>query len=106
MFPRDEPTLTQDCRALEHVVKFADVAGPLVAQQHLPRLWRETRGRAPRRSVEFLQECVGQKGDVTTALAQGRNVDIEDLQPIKQILPKAAVRDSPVQVAVARSNHA
>src|SRR4029077_18639558 len=106
MFPRYEPTLTQDCRALEHIVKLSDVARPLVPQQHLPRLWRETRGRAPRRSVEFLEECIGQKRDVTTALAQGRNADIEDLQPVKQVLPEAAVRDRPLQVTVARGNHA
>src|ERR1700730_5757111 len=106
MFPRDEPALTQDGRALERVVKLADVAWPLVVQQHLPRVWRETCGRAPRRSVEVLQECVGQKRDVAAALAQGRQSDIEDLQPIKQILPEAAVRDRPLQVTVARGNHA
>src|SRR6202171_4228330 len=106
MIAGDEPSLTYDGRALERVVKLADVARPLVAQQHLPRLRRETRGRAPRRSVEFLQECIGQKRDVATALAQGRNADIEDLQPIKQILPEAAVRDRRLQITVARSNHA
>src|ERR1700674_3639061 len=56
MFPRDASTLTQDGRALKRVVKLADVARPLVAQQHLARFWRKTRGRAPRRSAEFLQE--------------------------------------------------
>src|ERR1700730_17026379 len=106
MFPRDASTLTQDGRALERVVKLADVARPLVAQQHLPRFWRKTRGRAPRRSAEFLQERVGQKRDVATALAQGRNVDIEDLQPIKQILPEASLSDSPLQITIARGNHA
>src|ERR1700674_324536 len=105
MVRRNEPTLTYDGRALERVVKLADVARPLVAQQYLPRLWRETRGRAPRRVVEFLQEYVGQKRDVATALAQWRQADIEDLQPIEQILPEAAVRDRPLQITVARGNH-
>src|SRR5216684_8066421 len=104
MFPRDEPTLTQDRRALERVVKLPHVARPLVAHQHLQRVWRQTRRRTARRSVQFQQEGVDQQGDVATALAQGWHADIEDLQPIKQILPKASVRDSLLQITVARSN--
>src|ERR1700730_9047202 len=106
MFPRDQPTFTQDGRALERVVKLADVARPTVTQQHLPRLWRDTQRRAPRRSGEFLQERVGQERDVATALAQGWNVDVEDLQPIEQILPEASLSDSPLQITIARGNHA
>src|ERR1700732_4754070 len=101
MFPRDEPTLTQDCPALERIVQLADVARPLVPQQHLQRVWRQSCRRTSRRSIELLQECVGQQGDVSTPLAQGRNADIEDLQPIEQVLPKTSFRDSPAQITVA-----
>ena len=65
-----------------------DVARPLVAQQHLQRACRQNRRRASRRSVEVLQESVDRKGNVAAALAEGRQSDTEDLQPVRQILPK------------------
>ena len=106
MLDRDEPALTQDCRTLECIVQFANVARPLVAHQHLQRVWRQASRRASRRSAEVLQECVGQREDVATALAQRRNVDIEHTEPVKQVLSKASFRDGPLEIAVARGNHA
>jgi hypothetical protein len=41
---------------------------------------------------------------VATTLAQWRDADVEDLQPIKQVLSKRPVRDRPAQVAVARGD--
>src|SRR6266850_1259524 len=51
------------------------------------------------------EECISQKSDIAAALAQWRNVDIKHAQSIKQILAKAALRDSALQIPVACGNH-
>src|ERR1700676_2598753 len=104
MVCRDELAVTQDDRALERVVQLAHIAWPVVAHQRRSCVRRQTRVRTSARSLELPKECVGQQRDVATTLAQRRDADVEDLEPIKQVLSKAPVRDRPPQVAVARGD--
>src|ERR1700674_142096 len=102
MFRRDELTITQDDRTLERVVELAHITRPVVAHKRRSCVRRQARGRTSARSLELPEECVGQQRDVATTLTQRRDADVEALEPIKQVLSKAPVRDRPPQVAVAR----
>src|SRR6202790_5801714 len=106
MVCRDELAVTQEDRALERVVRLAHIAWPVVAHQRRSCVRRQTRVRTSARSLELPKECVGQQRDVATTLTQRRDADVEDLEPIKQVLSKAPVRDRLAQVAGARGNDA
>jgi len=90
--------------ALDHRRKLADVARPGVAPQE-----RDVgRGRDQRRAEEPLPglrcEVRGEERDVLGALAQGRQVDGEDAQPVPEVAAELAARHHLRQIAVGRGD--
>src|SRR5437773_2458844 len=49
-----------------------------------------------------LHEVVDDRGDVLLALAQGRELDRQDLQPVEEVLAELAALDEAAKVLVAR----
>ena len=90
----------QHRRPLDHVLQLPHVAGPVIRLQQL---------QCPRRQLQVGlavllpvpgEEAPREQRNVLPALAQGRQLDGDDVQPIVQILPERAVRDHPLQVDV------
>ncbi len=71
----------QHAAARQHVLQLANVARPVVASEAASRLRRDTGQRPPRLPRVLLQEVLGERGNVVAALAQGRHVDTDDVQP-------------------------
>ena len=56
--------------------------------------------------AELLKEMLSQRQDVFLALSQGRHHDMNDVQPVEQIFPKAAFLNRFLQVCIGRGHHA
>ena len=76
-----------------HVPQLADVAGPgaLCSSRSAPGLSAVDRFCEPR--CELLDERRGQVRDVVAALAQRRQLDLDDVQAVVQVLAEPARRD-------------
>src|SRR5882762_7686762 len=53
---------------------------------------------------ETLQEPLGQKNDVSSALAQRRQIDRQDVEPEQEVFPKAILPGQFLEIRVARRN--
>ena len=74
--------------------------GPVVLHQHVDRRGRDAADVLVVLLGVLFEEVVGQQQDVRLALAQGRHVDREDVQPVVEIAPEGAVLDRLLEVAV------
>ena len=70
------------------VFQLADISGPVVRLQGGDRF----RGNPDSRHAVFpgdaLEEILGQQRDVLQPLAQGRDLDFHDVQPVIKVLPE------------------
>lgn len=96
---------TDDARPLDHVAQFADVARPAVVEQRGAGLVAEGAGRARVFLDEAGKEAIGQGEDIFTALAQGRQVQGDDVQAVQQVFAKAPFADHVLEVEVGRGQN-
>ena len=90
---------------LDHVLELADVAGPVVLEEARERLRGEDLPVA-RALVVALQEVGGEERHVLPALAERRDPDRHDGEPVVEVLAEAALRDGAAEVLVRRGDHA
>ena len=91
----------QDQAPFHHVLQLADVAGPLVPLELGHGLGAElhaSRGLVP------VQEVAHQGGNILDPLAQGRQVQGDDRDPVEEVFPEAPPTDVLLQVAVGRGD--
>ncbi len=86
--------------ALHDVLQFADVAGPVIAVEHIDDRTGEAAHIFAADFAVFFEKKVGELEDVTLALAQRGDVDGEDVQAVKQVFSEAAFGGHLLQVAV------
>ncbi len=94
------PGTEQQGGPLHHVLEFPDIAGPGIALEHVHDGQREMRPAvaAPRR--ELAEKVRRQRQDVFLTLAQRRQEDGKDIEAVKEVAAKAALRHHPLEVAV------
>ncbi|MNE39773.1 hypothetical protein D3C80_1337420 [compost metagenome] len=89
-----------DQAALDEVLQFPHVARKVIAQQDLQR----AHGQAHRGAAVFLaktlEEGIDQQRYVIATLAQGRQGDGVDVEPVEQVFTECAVRHGLAQVDV------
>src|SRR5258706_11970992 len=90
----------QDHRPLDDVLKLADVARPIVRLAELQRLLVDPADLLSRLFRIAADEVVHEERQVALALAQGRDLDGEDVQPVEEVRTKVAAGDRPTQVPV------
>src|SRR5262245_47356904 len=102
----DDVAAAQRGRSLEQVLELPDVAGIVVGKERREGLPVDRRRfpAFPRR--ESLQEMPGQPRDVLAALAQGRQRDLDDAQPVVEVLPEIPRRDLLGKARVGRRENA
>ena len=81
----------QHHRALDHVLELAHVARPVVVHQQVERFRRELEFGTRVLLAVLLEEVLHQQRDVVLALAQRRQLDRDDVQPVEQVLAEASV---------------
>src|SRR5579885_1316079 len=102
----DDVGFSEDCGALDGVLELAHVAGPRVVQQQAYRAFRKSHPGPAKRFFGFAQEVIGEQRDVVFAIAQRRQVDVDHVDSVKQLLAEASRANLGFQVAVGRAQHA
>ena len=93
-------------RALDRVAQLAHVARPGIGVEGLPRLGVEALELLAVLLGELAQEGHGEQGDVVAPLAQGRHVDVDDVEPVVEVLAEGSLADLLLEVAVGRGDDA
>src|SRR2546430_15627333 len=106
MLARNEPAVTQENGALDRVPQLADVSGPRIGKQPLPRISRNSGRRAAHGLPKLFQERLGERKDILGAIAQRRDVDLEDVEPVVEVLAEGLPRDGGAQIPVRRGDDA
>ena len=97
----------QDHRALDDVLELAHVARPGVRRPATPaRAGSMPRTRLPMVCAYFWTKCSHEQRDVAGPVAQRRQRDREDVEPVVEILAELAVGDQLLEIAVGRRHHA
>ena len=97
-------TLAHRHGVLDRVLQLAHVAGPVVAAEQRFRLGREPQRLAARSPRCAVQEERGQESHVACPLAQRRHLDLDDVQPIVEVVAELPLRDQRLKVAM-RGRH-
>ena len=98
--------VAQQDGALEHVVQLPHVARPRIPAQRLHGLRRDPRDVPARFPCEVVDLSLDHDGDVLTALAQRRDGDRHDAQPVIQVSSEPSGFDLGFQGTVAGRNDA
>ena len=92
--------LREDRGLLHDVAQLAHVAGPLMAEEPLERLVRETPRRRSVALAEEPEEALGNGNDVLGPIAQRRDRDGKDVEPVIEVFAKLIRFDQIQKVAV------
>ena len=84
--------------ALDDVLELAHVARPVVLHQQVERLGRELEVRLVVLLAVFLEEVLREQRDVVLPLAQRRQVDVDDVQPVVEVLAEPSVLHHLLQI--------
>ena len=90
--------------ALDRVAQLADVARPGVGDEQLLRGGRELRAADAPPAARRTRGTAGERQDVLRPLAQRRDHDLHDVEPVEQVLAEAARLHLRVEVAVRRGH--
>ncbi len=99
---RDGRSVGQHDGPLEHVLELADVAGPVVGHQGLDRLRVDVGDQLAGPLRVEVQEVDRQLEDVLRALAQGRHVQADHVEPVVQVFAKPPGSDQGLEVLMGR----
>jgi hypothetical protein len=99
-------TWRQDHCALDEILEFANVAGPIIFRQNSHRLRRNGVDLPIHTANAVLGESCDQGRYVRAAFAQRRNCDGKDVQPKVEITAKAFFLNHLFQVAMSCRDHA
>src|SRR5437773_11409194 len=86
MLSRDQPAVAQENRALDRVPQLADVSGPRIGKQPFASIPRNSGRRTAHGLPQLFQERLGERKDVLGTIAKRRDVDLEDFQPVAEVL--------------------
>jgi hypothetical protein len=95
----------QSHRPFNDVFQLADIAGVRQPLQHSQGLWLKTLELPAHFAAKVGQEVLGQRQDVFTPLAQGRQAHFNDVEAEVQVRPEPAFLDHVAQGAVGRRHH-
>ncbi len=83
-------TDAENYQPLHGIFQFPDISRPAIIQHQLHGLRGKTLDRLFQLSVVFRQEMNNQGLDITFSLPQRRDMDGDNIQPVKQVFPKTA----------------
>src|SRR5437870_12030090 len=88
--------------SLENVFQLANIARERVGFQRGGGLWVELRRHATRQLFEYR---VGNRRDILAHLTQARHGELDDVQPVEQILAELSGVDQRRQLLVRRADN-
>ena len=102
---RDTISLAQANSPFDHVRKLADIARPVIEQQFFQCGRRQAQFRLVQLRPQPIHEMPGQNRNVILMFTQGRNLQRNHMQPVKQIFAELAAFDQAFQIAVRRGDN-
>ena len=93
-------------RPLEDVFQLPDVAGPVIAHEHVDGGRRDALDDLTVLVRELLEEVIGEQQQVGFALAERRHEDGEHVEPIVEVLAEGILRDGLLEILVRRGEQA
>src|SRR5712664_290237 len=96
----DEPGVPNDQRALDRVLELPDVTGPRVRHQQLPGVATQSRLPLAHPLAQAADKLLGEEHHVLAALAQRRQVNRKDAEPVVEILAELTERHGVCEVLV------
>ena len=106
MFGSHRATIAQNRGVLDYVLELADVSGPRVRAQRGDGVGLERLRFELLLPCEVRQEVARQHLDVALAVAQRRQRDPEDVEPVVQVFTELQTSDSVMQRVVRRGHDA
>ena len=88
--------------ALDEVLEFAHVAGPVVASEGLQSVFGNFHARAAVLAAELREKLARQQRNVLLAFAQRRNEERHHVEPVEKIFAKVALGNLLFKVFVGR----
>jgi len=101
----DPPPRVQNDHAFDKIAQFAHVAGPGVGFEALQSFGREIRRNSAVHGAQTGCEAMKQRRDIGPSLAQGRQVQRHDAQPVVEIFPKRAGGNGFFKILVGGGHH-
>src|SRR5204862_7779203 len=80
-------------RSLKDILQFADVAWKIVALELVQRRWREPSRRGTGGRGQPLEDGRGDEADIVAAFPQRRHGELDDVDPVEEVLTEAAGGD-------------
>ncbi|MCZ7626787.1 MAG: hypothetical protein M5R38_14335 [Candidatus Methylomirabilis sp.] len=98
MVDRQPITMTPQDGPLDDMAQFPDIAGPGIVHEGAGGPVVDGEDRLPVLRIERIQEMAGEQQDILAALAQRRQIDGDDGQPIVEVLPESGGLDLGVEI--------
>src|SRR5215510_8985802 len=102
----DQIVIFEDHRPLDHVAQLAHIAGPPVAAENLRYFGRYPTDALPELFVEVFDVMPGEQQHVIAALAQRRQIDLDDGEAVVKVEPESPSLAFGLQVAVGGGDYA
>lgn len=96
----DEGSLRHDRGLADPVDQLAHIAGPAVTAQREEGIGAEGIGLCGRLGADLREEVRRQRLDIVAAFAQGGHLELQDIQTVKEILPKCLRLDRGLEIEV------
>ena len=93
-------TGAKDHSSLDTVLKFPDIARPVVSEKSAQRCLGDARDGGAEALVLDFNEVFDQQGDVFGAFTKGREVDGDDMEPIEEILTEGPFTNPGLEIVV------
>src|SRR5947208_3606964 len=94
-------SIREDDRALDDVLKLADIPGPVIGSKQLERRSIDAPDLLAGLLGKALDQILDEQGDVVGSVAERGDFDGKDIQPVVKVLAELSLRDGALQVAIA-----
>src|SRR5438105_7835202 len=106
MAAADEVPVTHNRGAFEHIAKLADVSRPSITLEKLADFGVYAANLTAVFGIEVPQNVFDEQREVLLAIAQGRQMNVKNVQAEIEILPELGVRHGLLGIFVRSREHA
>jgi hypothetical protein len=96
----EEGSIVQRDGLFQTVAELPHISFPVLVGQCTKRFIRQSRDRLPYRLGKLIQEDLGEKRNISSALAQRGKMEDHPVQPEVQVLAKPTFRHTSPQIAI------
>src|SRR2546428_7532460 len=99
-FPRDQGRLLEEGHPFDHVAQLADIPGPWVCKESATTVGGEALRRKTVVATDPVEEMLGEHRDIVPALAEWRQPDRDDREPMIEVFTEATLTHCCTEILV------